>query len=65
MNLTVMLIGNGDRHLPIHCIDIKKDCCTANSNHGSRRRDLHVTRFGNLASDETGGTLDESEQRMV
>ncbi|RXH41901.1 hypothetical protein LRP30_09510 [Bradyrhizobium sp. C-145] len=65
MNLTVLLISNGNRDLSIHCIDVKKDGCTANSDHGGRRCDLHVTRFGNLAGDETGGALDESEQRMV
>ncbi|WP_247542922.1 MULTISPECIES: hypothetical protein [unclassified Bradyrhizobium] len=65
MNLTILLIGNRDRDLPIHRIDVKKNCGTANSNHGTWRRDLHVTRFGDLASDEAGRALDESEHRMV
>nr|WP_245283397.1 hypothetical protein [Bradyrhizobium sp. WSM2793] len=65
MNSAVLLISDRDRDFPIHSIDAEKDGSTANSDHGSRRRDLHVAGFRDLASDETGGTLDESEHRMV
>ena len=55
MDLTILLIDNGYRNLPVSRINIENHGCAANSHHRDRRLVLHVASFGNLPSNEIAG----------
>jgi len=65
MNLAVALVDHRDRDLAVDRGDIENNRSAANAHGRNRRADLHVAGLGDLAGDEAGRALHQSEQRRV